>query len=103
MGRYFAIAQGFEEDISMAISDHYLPIGISSDVPKKPISFALSIIDKLDTLVGFFLINEKPTWKNCLVRNNSKFCILPWFAIRIYKISSYRKTVSSYGRYFTYW
>tara|TARA_Y100000590_G_scaffold175701_1_gene200736 strand:- start:382 stop:2448 length:2067 start_codon:yes stop_codon:yes gene_type:complete len=61
MGRYFAIAQGFEEDISMAISDHYLPIGISSDVPKKPISVAVSLIDKIDVLVGFFGINEKPT------------------------------------------
>ena len=44
-----------------AISDHYLPISISSPVPKKPTSYALSIIDKLDTLVGFYLINEKPT------------------------------------------
>jgi len=45
----------------MAISEHYLPIGINSDVPKKPISIAVSIIDKIDILVGFFGINEKPT------------------------------------------
>jgi len=61
MGKYFALTQGFEEDVSRAISEHYLPISISSPVPKKPISCALSIIDKLDTLVGFYLINEKPT------------------------------------------
>ena len=61
MGKYFALSQGFEEDVSRAIREHYLPISISSPVPKKPISFALSIIDKLDTLVGFFLINEKPS------------------------------------------
>jgi len=61
MGKYFAIEQGFEEDISMAISDHYLPIGINSEVPKKPISIAVSLIDKIDMLVGFFGINEKPT------------------------------------------
>ena len=61
MGKYFAINQGFEEDVCNAISDHYLPISISSPVPKKPTSYALSIIDKLDTLVGFYLINEKPT------------------------------------------
>ena len=61
MGRYFAIEQGFEEDVSMAISDHYLPIGINSEVPKKPISAAVSLIDKIDLLVGFFGINEKPT------------------------------------------
>ena len=34
MGKYFAIEQGFDEDISFAISDHYLPIGVSSEVPK---------------------------------------------------------------------
>jgi len=61
MGKYFAMEQGFEEDVSMAISDHYLPTGINSDVPKKPISVAVSLIDKIDMLVGFFGINEKPT------------------------------------------
>ena len=61
MGKYFAEAQGFEEDVSLAISDHYLPIGINSEVPKKPISIAVSIIDKIDILVGFFGINEKPS------------------------------------------
>jgi len=61
MGRYFAIEQGFDEDVSIAISDHYLPTGINSDIPKKPISVAVSLIDKIDVLVGFFGINEKPT------------------------------------------
>ena len=61
MGKYFAKEQGFEEDVSMAISEHYLPIGINSEVPKKPISIAVSLIDKIDILVGFFGINEKPT------------------------------------------
>ncbi len=61
MGKYFAMEQGFEEDVSMAISDHYLPTGINSDVPKKPIGVAVSLIDKIDMLVGFFGINEKPT------------------------------------------
>ena len=61
MGKYFAIEQGFEEDVANAISDHYLPIGNNSNVPKKPISIAISLIDKIDILVGFFGINEKPT------------------------------------------
>ena len=61
MGKYFAIEQGFEEEVSLAISDHYLPVGIHSSVPKKPISTAVSIIDKIDMLVGFFGINEKPS------------------------------------------
>ena len=61
MGRYFAIEQGFEADVSFAISDHYLPTSVNSEVPKKPISVAVSLIDKIDILVGFFGINEKPT------------------------------------------
>ena len=61
MGKHFALKQGFEEDVANSISEHYLPIGVSSSVPKKPISYSISIIDKLDSLVGFFLINEKPT------------------------------------------
>ncbi len=61
MGKYFAKEQGFEEDVASAISDHYLPIGVNSEVPKKPTSVAVALIDKIDILVGFFGINEKPT------------------------------------------
>ena len=61
MGGYFSEHQGFDKDISLAIKEQYLPIGLYSKVPKKPFSIALSITDKIDTLVGFFGINEKPT------------------------------------------
>ena len=61
MGGYFADAQGFEKDISIAISEQYLPIGLDSNISKKPYSIALSISDKLDSLVGFFGIDKKPT------------------------------------------
>jgi len=61
MGKYFAKEQGFEEEIAVAISDHYLPIGIHSEVPKKIIGSAISLVDKIDLLVGFFGIDEKPT------------------------------------------
>ena len=61
MGGYFAEAQGFDKDITQAISEQYLPIGLESQLPKKPLSIALSISDKIDTLVGFFGINQKPT------------------------------------------
>ncbi len=61
MGKYFAIEQGFEKDVALAVSDHYLPTGFNSSVPKKPIGSAVAIIDKIDTMVGFFGINEKPT------------------------------------------
>ena len=61
MGKYFALAQGFEQDVANSVSDHYLPIGLTSVIPKKPFSYSISIVDKIDTLVGFFVIDEKPT------------------------------------------
>ena len=61
LGGYFAESQGFEKDVCLAIKEHYLPIGIDSKIPKKQYSIALSITDKLDTLVGFFGINLIPT------------------------------------------
>ncbi len=61
MGGYFAEEQGFERDVILAIREQYLPNGLESKIPKKPFSFALSLTDKLDTLVGFFAMNLKPT------------------------------------------
>ena len=61
MGGYFSAYQGLDKDISLALNEQYLPIGLNSKIPKKPFSIALSITDKIDTLVGFFGINEKPT------------------------------------------
>ncbi len=61
LGGYFAEAQGFDKEISLAVAEHYLPIGMDSVIPKKPYSVALSISDKLDSLVGFFGINLKPS------------------------------------------
>ena len=61
LGGYFSAHQGFDKDISLAITEQYLPVGMNSKIPKKPFSVALSITDKVDTLIGFFGINEKPT------------------------------------------
>jgi glycyl-tRNA synthetase beta chain len=61
MGGYFAEEQGFDRDVCKAISEQYLPAGFNSKIPKKPYSVALSLADKIDTLVGFFGINQKPT------------------------------------------
>ncbi len=61
LGGYFAEAQGFEKEVCIAISEHYLPTGLDSKIPKKPYSIALSLSDKLDTLVGFFGLDLKPT------------------------------------------
>jgi glycyl-tRNA synthetase beta chain len=61
MGGYFAKVQGFDKEIALAVSEHYLPTGLDSKTPKKPFSIALALTDKIDTLVGFFGINQKPT------------------------------------------
>ena len=61
MGGYFAEAQGFDKDVCLAVSEHYFPIGMDTKVPKKPYSMALSLSDKIDSLVGFFGLNLKPS------------------------------------------
>ena len=61
IGSYFALGQGFSPEISKAISDHYLPLGPNDRVPKEKIAICVAVADKLDTLIGFFGINVKPT------------------------------------------
>ena len=61
MGGYFAETQGFDKDVCLAVSEHYFPIGMDTKVPKKPYSMALSLSDKIDSLVGFFGLNLKPS------------------------------------------
>ena len=61
IGKYFAMAQGFSPEIASAISDHYLPVGPTDKVPKDKIAISVALADKLDTLIGFFGINLKPT------------------------------------------
>ena len=61
LGGYFAEIQGFENDICIALKEQYLPIGPNSNIPKKNYSIALSITDKIDTLVGFFGLGMIPS------------------------------------------
>ncbi len=61
MGGYYAAAQGEHPSVATAIRDHYKPVGQGDDVPTDPVTVAVSLADKLDTLVSFFLENEKPT------------------------------------------
>jgi glycyl-tRNA synthetase beta chain len=61
MGGYYARAAGMDPDIADAIRDHYKPVGPSDSVPTAPVSIAVALADKLDTLIGFFAIDEKPT------------------------------------------
>lgn len=61
MGRYYALNEGKSDDIAAAIQEHYRPQGPNDAVPAKPLSIVAALADKLDTLVGFWAIDEKPT------------------------------------------
>jgi glycyl-tRNA synthetase beta chain len=61
MGGYYAAKEGLPVEVSDAIRDHYKPVGQGDDVPTAPVTVAVSLADKLDTLAGFFLIDERPT------------------------------------------
>jgi glycyl-tRNA synthetase beta chain len=61
MGKYYAEQQGEDEAVAHAIEDHYKPLGPNDLVPADPASVAVALADKLDIIVGFWLIDEKPT------------------------------------------
>ncbi len=61
MGRYYAEAAGLPAEVANAAEEHYSPLGPSDDVPTAPVSVAVALADKLDTLTGFWAIDEKPT------------------------------------------
>ena len=61
MGRYYAELQGEDGEVAAAIEDHYKPQGPNDLIPAAPVSIAVALADKLDTLVGFWAIDEKPT------------------------------------------
>ena len=84
MGRHYAEKQGEDPQVAAAIEEHYKPQGPSDSVPTAPVSVAVALADKLDMLVGFWAIDEKPTgsrdpyalrraglgWDNLLVTND---------------------------------
>jgi glycyl-tRNA synthetase beta chain len=61
MGRYYALDEGASEHVADAIRDHYKPLGPNDVCPTEPVSVALALAEKIDTLVGFFAIGELPT------------------------------------------
>ncbi len=61
MGGYYARLAGYPDAVADAVRDHYKPQGPGDRVPTAPVTVAVAIAEKLDTLVGFFVINEKPT------------------------------------------
>jgi glycyl-tRNA synthetase beta chain len=61
MGKYYALAQGEDASVAAACEEHYKPLGPNDRVPTDPVSIAVALADKIDTLVGFWAIDEKPT------------------------------------------
>jgi glycyl-tRNA synthetase beta chain len=61
MGRYYAQAAGHDDGVPEACEMHYKPLGPTDDVPSDPVSIAVALADKIDTLTGFWAIDEKPT------------------------------------------
>ncbi|MDA9408383.1 MULTISPECIES: glycine--tRNA ligase subunit beta [unclassified Bradyrhizobium] len=61
MGKYYALAQGEDASVAAACEEHYKPQGPADRVPTDPVSIAVALADKLDTLVGFWAIDERPT------------------------------------------
>jgi glycyl-tRNA synthetase beta chain len=61
MGRYYAQTAGHDDGVPEACEEHYAPLGPSDDVPTAPVSVAVALADKIDTLTGFWAIDEKPT------------------------------------------
>jgi glycyl-tRNA synthetase beta chain len=60
-GKYYALAQGEDAAVAAASEEHYKPLGPNDRVPADPVSVAVALADKIDTLVGFWAIDEKPT------------------------------------------
>ena len=61
MGRYYALADGEAPEVAKAIAEHYSPLGPNDNCPSAPESVAVALADKIDSLAGFFSIDEKPT------------------------------------------
>ena len=61
IGRYYALHDGESVEVADAIAEHYSPVGPNDNCPSKPVSVCVALADKIDTLVGFFAIDEKPT------------------------------------------
>jgi glycyl-tRNA synthetase beta chain len=102
MGRYYAEAQGEDEAVAHACEDHYKPKGPDDLVPADPVSIAVALADKIDTLVGFWAIDEKPTGSKdpyalrraalgvirIIINNKQRLPLLPTFAKAVKKFAA---------------
>ena len=69
MGYYYALEQKENPAVANAIATHYKPVGPTDEVPREPIAIAVALADKLDTLTGFWAIDEKPRARRILTRS----------------------------------
>ena len=97
MGMYYAREAGLPEAVALASRDHYSPLGPSDAVPTEPVSVAVALADKIDTLCGFWAIDEKPTGSKdpfalrraalgvirLVLGNGVRFHLIPTFAVKI--------------------
>lgn len=60
-GYYYAKFQSYNDEVAFAIKEHYLPVGINSELPERPVSLCIALADKLDSLVSLFAIGQKPS------------------------------------------
>ncbi|KZX90900.1 glycine--tRNA ligase subunit beta [Erythrobacter sp. HI0019] len=95
MGGYYARAEGLPDAVADAIRDHYKPVGQGDDVPTAPVTVAVSLADKLDTLFGFFNIGELPTGsKDPFALRRAAIAV-----IRLIEANGMRVLVSEMARY----
>lgn len=95
MGRYYARHDGEHDEVAEAIAEHYSPLGPADACPSAPVSVAVALADKIDTLVGFWAIDEKPTGSKdpyalrraalgairLIVENRLRLPLMPVFAV----------------------
>ncbi|MDB5649951.1 MAG: glycine--tRNA ligase subunit beta [Hyphomicrobiales bacterium] len=100
MGRRYALMQGEDAEVAAAIEEHYRPQGPTDKVPENTVSIAVALADKLDTLAGFWVINEKPTGSKdpyalrraalgvirIVLENELRLRILPELSAAMYRI-----------------
>ena len=99
MGGYYARAEGLPPQVADAIRDHYKPVGQGDEVPTAPVTVAVSLADKLDTLAGFFVLEQGPTGSRdpFALRRAALSCqaLLLRNALRIHLLPTIEKAVSN--------
>jgi glycyl-tRNA synthetase beta chain len=108
MGKYYALAQGEAGSVAAACEEHYRPQGPADRVPTDPVSIAVALADKIDTLVGFWAIDEKPTGSKdpfalrraalgvirFIIENNLRLQLVPIFESRFPVVLEFKTKTS---------